>query len=243
MLNLFIKLKKELLDLYHKLFGQILESNSFNVVKERYQSLSLLNQKFIKICFVSLFIGVMLYLPVYYLSSSVIAWMDLKQKQRLSLELLKTREQSSFSNMKETEMTLRSKIEAVVQKYSSENFTLLQESNKNLKSRPSIGQIVFKVEASSLNIRQAIQLGTELEGIAQVRFEEVSFKESEEYKNHYDIIYKLKAFIIKKDFQLKRKPRKRQGLKTEGLGKKNLNKRSPKAQGLETANKNETEAR
>ena len=220
MFHLFIKLKKELAELYQKIENQILESDFFNVLKERYQSLTLLNQKLIKLFFIALLLVSVLYLPFYYLSSSTIAWFNLKKKHRLSVELLKAREKSSLSTMRDTEITLKNKIQEVTQKYSSESSTVTKESKKTSKSNSSIELIVFKVKAPYLNIRQAIQLGTELEAFPQVRLDELSFKESEDYKSHYDMTYQLSAFIIKRGSKLKRKPEKRQRIKKEESIKK-----------------------
>ena len=214
MLNLFIKLKKELIELYQKLEGQILESNSFNLLKERYQSLTLLSQKLIKIFLIALFFLIILYAPLYYIASSTADWLNLKEKQKISLELLKMREKSSFSTMRDTEALLKSKIEGLVQKYSSEEVSLTKESKKFPKSN-SINQILFKVQVPYLNIRQAVQLGSELEALSQVRLEELSFTENKKYKNHYDIIYQLSAFVIKKDPHSRRGAGKRRRVKRE----------------------------
>ena len=215
MFHLLVKLKKELAELYQKIENQILESDFFNVLKERYQSLTLLNQKLIKLFFIALFLAGVLYLPFYYLSSSTIAWFNLKEKHRLSIELLKAREKSSLSTMRDTETTLKNKIQEVTQKYFSESSTVTKESKKTLKSNSSIELIIFKVKVPYLNIRQAIQLGTELEAFSQVRLDELSFEESENYKSHYDMTYQLSAFIIKRDSKLKRESRKRQRIKKE----------------------------
>ena len=238
MFDLLIKLKKELVELYQKIENQILESDFFNVLKERYQSLTLLNQKLIKLFFIALFFVGVLYLPFYYLSYSTIAWFNLKEKHKLSVELLKAREKSSLSTMRDTEINLKNKIQEVTQKYSSESSTVTKESKKTLKSNSSIELIVFKVKVPYLNMKQAIKLGTELEAFSQVRLDELSFEENEDYKNHYDMIYQLSAFIIKRDSKLKRNSKlkrelkKRQKIKQEDLIKKENKLSKPKRKKL-----------
>ena len=208
MLNLFIRLKKELLELYQRLESQVLESNSFNILKERYQSLSILNQKLIKIFLMVLFLVIVLYFPVYYISSSSVSWFDLKKKYKLSIELLKVREKSSFSNMKSTKKLLKNRINDIVQKYSTENIQIKERSKKDSKF-DFVEQVTFEIDVPYLNIRQAIQLGTELESISQIRLKELSFKENTKYKNRYDVYYDLSGFVISEKVQSKPKRRKR----------------------------------
>jgi len=223
MLNLFIKLKKEVLQLYEKLELKVLESNSYNVLKERYQSLSLIKQKLIKLFLIICFLLSVFYLPFYYLSSSTMAWFDLKTRYKLSTELLKAREKESLSSMKETEITLNNKIKEVTKKYSSEDSKVTKQSKKT--SNPFIEHIVFNVQAPYLNIRQATNLGTELESLAQVRLDELQFKESDDYKNHYDMAYQLSAFVIKRE----RKIKKREPIKKLKKEKPNKRKAPKKA--------------
>ena len=241
MLKLFIKLKKELIDFYQKLEGQILESNSFNILKERYQSLTILNQKLIKFSLIALLAIVTFSLPVYYLSSSTMAWFQLKEKHRLSQELLKMREKSSFSKVRDTESILKSKINRLIQKYSSENFTMTQESKKFPKS-DFIDQIIFKIKLPHLNIRQVVQLGTELKNLSQVRLEELTFTENKDYKNHYDISYQLSAFVIKKDSRQKRRVRRRGGIEKEESSQKAQKKKGTKSRKKTRKEKEEEES-
>ena len=205
MLKLFLKLKKELIEQSQRLESQILESNYFNILKERYQSLAILKQKLIKICLIGFLVAVALYLPFYYLSSSTIDWFNIKEKHRLSLELLKVREKSSFSKIQNSSEIIKNKINQVVQKYSPEKFTVNQELKKFPKSE-FIEQILFKVKIPYLNIKRAIQLGTELENLDQVRLDELNFTENKNYEKHYDVYYQLSAFVVKK--KAKPKPRK-----------------------------------
>ena len=213
MLNLFIRLKKEFVELYQRLESQVLASNSFNILKERYQSLSLLNQKLIKVFLMTLFFVIVLYFPLYYISSSSVSWLELKKKYKLSIELLKVREKSSFSNMKSTKKLLKNRINDTVQKYSTEDIQI-KESSKQDSQFDFVEQVTFKVDVSYLNIRQAIRLGTELEAISQIRLKELSFKENTQYKNRYDIYYNLSGFVISeklnskpKRIKKRRKPR------------------------------------
>ena len=191
------RLKKEVLEFYQKIEVKILESDSFNILKERYQSLSLVKQQMIKVFLVTLFFITLFSLPFVYFSSSTRAWFEIKEKNRLSKELLKAREKASLFVMKETELSLKNKIQSLARKYSLENADVIRKTKKSLQA--SVEQIVFQVQAPYLNIRQATRLGAELDSLPQIRLDELSFEKNEDYKNHYDMTYKLSAFIIKKD--------------------------------------------
>ena len=223
MMNLIKKLRKEILEYCQQMEHHLLESNYFNVLKERYQSLNSLKQKMIKYGLLSIVCICILYLPAYYLSSSIVSWLELKQKHKLSLGLLKVRENSSVSMMNHSKSIIKSKITQVVQKYSSDRFTVSQEQ-QTFSQSSLIEHILFNVSASHLNIRQAVQLGTELQKLPQIRLDELAFTENKEYKNHYDSHYKLSGFFLKqgasltqKDSNKKRKPprkRKKKNIKT-----------------------------
>ena len=223
-MNLIEKLRKETAERFQRMEHQLLESNYFNVLKERYQSLNSLKQKMIKYGLLFIVCICILYLPAYYLSASIASWLELKQKHKLSFSLLKARESSSASVMQRSESAVKNKINQVVQKYSSDTFTVSQE--QQIFSQSSlIEHILFTVFAPHLNIRQAVQLGAELQKLPQIRLDELAFTENKEYKNHYDSYYKLSGFFLKrgasltdKDSNKKQKPsRKRKKRKIKNI--------------------------
>ena len=195
MFKMLKNLQRQGIDLFKNFENRFLESNAVNVLKEKYQSLSMANQKLIKYGLIVFLFVFVVYLPVSYLSSSISSWSDFKQKYILSLELLKTRNKSS-SFLKLSEEALKLKINRVVEKYSSDDFEVIG-AGKPFPKVKSINQVDFNISLRHLNIKQAVRLGTELNSLPQMRLSEISLSANKEYEKHYDINYKLLAFVSK----------------------------------------------
>ena len=195
MFELLKDFQKQGIELFKNFENRFLESNTFNVLKEKYQSLNMGQQKLIRYFLILFLLVSVLYLPVSYLFSSIGSWSDFKQKYVLSLELLKFRKTSS-SLLKQDEESLKIKINRVVEKYSADGFEIT-DANKPFPKVKSVRQVDFSISLKHLNIKQAVRLGTELHALPQMRLAEISLLENIEYPKHYDIIYKLESFVSK----------------------------------------------
>ena len=207
----FKEIKKQALDIWKNLENKILESNKYNALKEKYQSLSLLYQKLIKYFLIGGLLIVFLSIPLFYFFSATVSWLEFKKKQELSWELLKVRRQNSKLKTGFTsDMQIKRSIEQVVKKYFSEDFNLQVEKTKK---EEFINKKHFKLKIPYLNIKQAVQLGTELHNLNFVRLDGVQFTENTEYPKHYDMEYKLSTFVLMQNqrppIKEKRKKRRR----------------------------------
>ena len=199
MLKLLKNLQKKGVDLLKNFENRFSESNTFNVLKEKYQSLNMGQQKLIKYFLIVFLFVFVFYFPVSKMFSSILSWSEFKQKYSLSLELLKTRNKnSSFLNLSETD--LKMKINRVVKKYSDIGFEIVDKSRPFLKAK-SVRQVDFRVSLKHLNIKQIVRLGTELHALPQMRLDEISLEENKKYPKHYNITYKLAAFVSKGPFK------------------------------------------
>ena len=209
MIELFKDLKKQLIENGKNFENRFLESHSFNILKEKYQSLNMGKQKLVKRLSIFFIFAVLAYFPLSYFFSSVFYWREFKEKQALSLDVLKMRAKVYSSIFRYSQDQLKSKISGIVTKYSSVDFKI--EDKKALFSKgDSVGQIDFQIQLSHLNIKQAIKLGTELNNLSQARLSSITMEESKEYPKHYDVTYKVSAFISKEEkrgFLPKKKPR------------------------------------
>ena len=194
MFKKFKELKKLFFEKWKNFESQLLESNTFNLLKEKYQSLDILQQKLIKYLSVFLMLAVLAYLPLSYFFSSVSSWRNFKEKQTVSLSLLKMRKKISYSVLRYSQNQLKNKIERTVKKYSTSDFKL-KHKRKLLKKEGSIHQIDFDMQINHLNIKQAVKLGTELHNLSQARLSSITMEESETYPKHYDVTYKVSAFV------------------------------------------------
>lgn len=203
-------IKRQWPEIRKSLEDRILESNVFNLLKEKYHSLSLGWQKLIKYAFIFFVLAGIAYLPLSYFFSSSSYWSEFKSKQSLSLELLKMRSRMSLSILRYSQNELKNRVENIVKKYSTFE-PQIKESKKALSSkRKFISQIDFNIQLSHLNIRQAVQLGVELNNLSQARLDSITLEENKKHPKHYDITYKLSAFVLDKRNTPKFAPKKRE---------------------------------
>ena len=209
MFKLLKNLQKQGIELFENFENRFSESNTFNLLKEKYQSLSLSQQKLLKYALLAFIFISVIYLPVSYMFSSIGSWSDFKQKYMLSLELLRVRGKGAdFLN--QSEEALKIKISKVIERYSSEGFEITDKKRHFSKAK-SVRQVDFNISLKHLNIKQAVKLGIELHDLQQARLIEISLSESAEYAKHYDLIYKLEAFVSRANKAqapvIKRQPR------------------------------------
>ena len=214
MFKSFKDIKQFFLEGKSNLEERLLESNSFNILKEKYQSLSKSRKNLIKYSFVFLFLLALFYLPLSYFFSSSSNWSEFKQKRDISLQLLKMRKQISTSSLQLSPERMKSKIKNIVGKYSPSGGTVDQEKTTQT-DKEAVYQVDFNIQIENLNVRQIIRLGGDLQNLPQARLISMSMSESE-YIKHYNANYKLTGFFSKKDRQKKRRALKR---KTTGANK------------------------
>ena len=205
------------------------ESNAYNVLKEKYQSLNVGRQKLIKYFLIAFLFLSIFYFPVSHLFSSIVSWSSFKQKYNLSLDLLRARNKSS-SFLRLSKEELKAKINKAVEKYSSNDFKII-DSGKPFPKAQSVRQVDFSVGLEDLNIKQAVKLGAELNVLPQMRLSEISFEESKEYPKHYDITYKLEAFVSKskgKTPVIRRKPVKKKSNRSNRVNNVDLEDKAVK---------------
>ena len=200
-------LQKQLLSLWKTIEIRILESHSFKLLKEKYQSLNIGQQKLIKFLFVFLLLAALLYFPVSYFVSSNSYWSEFKEKQEISLELLKMRNKISSSVFHNTKEQLKDKIRVTAKKYTTFDFEI-KDKRQVFPKGDSVYQIDFDVQINHLNVRQTVQLGTELHNLPQSRLSSIVLKENKEYTKHYDVDYKITSFVSKME-KAKFRPEKR----------------------------------
>ena len=189
-------IKKRLFEGWKNFESRFLESNSFNLLKERYQSLSIFKQKSIKYIVIGLFFISFVYLPFSYFISSSSYWAEFKEKQSLVLKLLRIRKKIPFSASPLSKNQMNSRIKEVINKYSGSHFTL--KGKKHLPSvKDSIYELHFDVQVEHLNIKQIIRLGTDLHNLSQTQLKTIKLEENKKYLNHYDVFYKLVTFSFK----------------------------------------------
>ena len=216
MFTKFEGLKKQLFEKWQNFENRLLESNTFNLLKEKYQSLDIFQQKLIKYLFALSITVILAYFPISYLLSSLSYWKELKEKQNLSLELLQIRKHTSFSAFPYSQIQLKSQIEQIIKKYSSSPFKL-QDKKTFPQPNTSIYQVDFDIHLKHLNVKQAIKMGTELHNLYQARLSSITMTENKEFPKHYDVAYQVLSFVraaINNKTQIKSPPIRQKPLST-----------------------------
>ncbi len=188
------EIKKQLLYYVEHIQSRIIESNTFNALKEKYQSYSLFHQKIIKYGIVSVIVFLISFIPFYnfYLSSKY--WSEFKEKRKLSLDLLRVRNyKSNFLDL--SEYKLRQDVVRIIKKYKEKDYSIkdnpVPSKEKNLK------KVIYEVKVNHLNIRQAVQMGVELHNILSAHLSSLQMQESDLYPKHYDVSFELSVYFSK----------------------------------------------
>ena len=203
----FKNLKNQLNENWKNLENRFLESNSFNHLKEKYHSLDVKRQKLIKYLLIFFIFSAIVYFPLSYFFSSVVSWQEFKEKRSLSLEILKMRNKISSSVFRYSQVQLKNKIQRTINQYSNANFQI-EDKRMLFQEEESIEQIDFDIHLKHMNIKQAVRLGTELHHLDQAYLSSITMEENKEFPKHYDVTYKISAFVLKNnttDFYLRKK--------------------------------------
>ena len=212
--------KKQLDQFWDNFQNKLYESHLFNLLKEKYESLNLIQQKTIKYLMGFLLLFLILILPFLYLSSSFSYWNEFKVKYQLSQRLLNLRANPTILQSSHSSSAIKLSIERMIKKYRPEGYSL---ENKSGGKRSPIQTEIFEIKVNHLNIKQVIQLGTDLNTLSSVRLESLQIKESDKYSNHYDTVYEAHHYSIEHVSSRSRAPEKSRRSKP----KKSNNNKAP----------------
>ena len=195
-------LKKQLKQFWENLQNKLNESHLFNLLKERYESLNTIQQKTLKYITGTALLLLILVMPLFYLISSLSYWNEFKVKYQLSQRLLNLRTNPTAFHSTRSSASIKQAMEKLIKKYRTEGYSLKNKKGGNRKSQ--IKTEVFEIKVDHLNIKQVIQLGTDLSVLPSVRLESLQIKESTQYANHYDTTYEAHHYFMER---LNRRPR------------------------------------
>lgn len=193
---LFENFKKLAFEIYKNLENKLTASNSFNLLKEKHQSLSRVRQKQITFFIMLCLFCVVMYLPVTHFLSSSSNLKEFKAKQNLSFKLLKIRSKISTPTFHASRKHIKQKIKYIVKKYSLDTFEI-KDTRKNIAEH-FLYKLQFDIQVKHLNVKQFIRLGTELNALDQSYLVGLKIEENQKHLKHYDVNYTLDSFFLKK---------------------------------------------
>lgn len=189
-------LKKRLEQFWESFQNKVNESHLFNLLKERYEALTTVQQKTIKYITGTGLLLVFFIIPLLYFTSALSHWKEFKVKYQLSLRLLKLRTDPTPFQSARSPSDLKQTLESLIKKYRTENYSVKNKKGGDRKS--TVKTEVFEVKVDHLNIKQVIQLGTDLNTLPSVRLEALQIVESTQYANHYDTTYEVHHYFMKR---------------------------------------------
>ena len=193
MLSRFENLKKQLLLKIEALESHIHQSDVFNTFKEKFQSLPHRRQQIIKYSSLGLCFLFVLSIPFGYFYSSSGYLREFKEKEFLSVELLKTGNQSSSFLYQKTSLQVQSLLKNIVAKYQQEAYSIVEKGFSKVKGF-DIQPIEMELSVKHLNIKQAAALGGKLSDLKFIRIHKLKITENISYKNHYDMYFSILFF-------------------------------------------------
>jgi hypothetical protein len=184
-------------------FEKIKETEAYQKISDRYESLSPAGQKTTKIIVGFLILFILLFIPLSQFSTSKDFVTAFEDKRTLIRDLFKTyRESNASLGLPEAPSS-----EALVGSINNtlQNEQLLPEQIVSVSVGAAEGRLippnlmtsVVDVKLSKLNLRQIVDIGSRLSGISQsVKLKDLMMNANSELAGYFDVTYKLYALNV-----------------------------------------------
>ncbi len=188
-------LKENIVATAVQLKDRILESSAFNQLKDRYENLSPFGQKGALTVVVLIFLVVLFYWPISSLSSSFDYVNEFEVKRDLIRDLLKvTKEASEIPALPQARPI--SEVQTIIESYAREanllpeqfrGVTQIRNGSKLIPESRAQGSV--KVEFSKLNLRQIIQISSQMQNLgASVKMSSLLIEANREMPQYFDLM-------------------------------------------------------
>lgn len=197
------ELKDQLKEKFTEIFTKIKETELYQKGDEKYQSLSPSGQKITRYASVFLMLFVLVFYPMSQLQMSHEFVAEFEVKRELLRDLFKTYRESSATPALPPPPQGGELVSQVQSLLSTAQ--LLPQQILNVGIVEAEGRIipqklvnsVVAVQISSVNIRQAVDIGTQLANIsASVKVKDLEMNATEGKSGYFDVTYKLYAFNV-----------------------------------------------
>ena len=202
MFSQFDNLKKRFLLQIELAEDRIRESDSFNLLKERFQALPQQRRRLIKRGAFGLILLAALGLPLSFLYSSSSRLKDFREKDRLSRALLKTGSPSAFSSHQKSVAEVKKQLSGFAQRHAEEGggptvkdlgaFKISKDESQGVSGNVTAHQMDLSVPR--LNIKQAVSLGERISRLPFLKIRKLRLKENFSAENHYDAAFSVVFF-------------------------------------------------
>lgn len=199
-------LKDQLRDQFIELKSKIEESPAFNSLRESFENLSPGGQRGLILGLSVFTILFMMYIPYSYFSSSADYVVEYNEKRQLIRKLLQASRTASQSGSVANPPPASALVDTIRSRLAS--FALLPEQTTSVDSipgselgggfaPPGISQEGVRVSLNSLNIKQVVDIGYDLQNLMQgVRLVGLAMNPNGKDKRYFDVSYKIARFSL-----------------------------------------------
>lgn len=182
---------------------RIQESEAYNQLNDKYQSLSPSGQKVAQAVTAVLIAGIVFYSPISQLQVSSELLAQFEEKRTLIRDLFKTYRESS-GGLQMTPAPQASELISTVQsslqgsKLTPEQIVSVNTTQAEGRLIPAnLQQAVVEVKLAKLNLRQIVDIGAQLANISQaVKVKDMFMQANAELAGYFDVTYKLYALKV-----------------------------------------------
>lgn len=197
------ELKEQLKTTFQTTWERIQESEAYNQLSDKYQSLSPSGQKVAQAVTALLIAGVVFYSPISQLQISSELMVQFEDKRSLIRDLFKTyRDSTGGLQMAPAPQSaeLISSIQSSLQgsKLIPEQIVAVDVTQAEGRLIPSsLQQAVVEVKLAKLNLRQVVDIGLQLANIStSVKVKDMLMQANAEMAGYFDVSYKLYALKV-----------------------------------------------
>lgn len=199
------ELQDQLKQKFQETFEKIKETELYQKLDEKYKSLSPQGQKIVRYLSAILLIFVFIFSPVSQLQMSSTFIEEFESKRELLRDMFKTYRESSVTNMMPQPPSSVELIQQIQTTLSGAQ--LLPQQIVSVSAIEPEGKLIPKniinnvvsVQLATLNIRQAVDIGTQLANISgSIKVKDLLMSASHEKAGYFDVTYKLYAFNVPK---------------------------------------------
>lgn len=182
---------------------RIQESEAYNQLNDKYQSLSPSGQKVAQAVTAVLIAGIVFYSPISQLQVSSELLAQFEEKRTLIRDLFKTYRESSGGlqmapapQASELISTVQSSLQG--SKLTPEQIVSVNTTQAEGRLIPAnLQQAVVEVKLAKLNLRQIVDIGAQLANISQaVKVKDMFMQANAELAGYFDVTYKLYALKV-----------------------------------------------
>lgn len=199
----FEELGEQLKSQLTQIWDKIKDTESYNQLRDKYESLTPAGQKISQIVFFGLLVGILIYVPFSQVQVSSAQIEQFETQRGLIRDLFKTFRESSGQLQMATPPTGAQLVLTI--QTSLQNARLLPEQIVGVTNAQAEGRLipqslladVVEVKLAKLNLRQIVDIGTQLTNLSPaLKIKDLLINANSELAGYFDVNYKIYALKV-----------------------------------------------